>query len=386
MMGWMAPERHLGARMVVVETHHRREPSMNEITTIGLDLAKHVFQVHGVDASGSTVVRKRLRRGEVVAFFARLPGCLVGLEACATAHYWARELRSVGHEVRLMPAQYVKAYVKRNKNDAADAEAICEAVRRPTMRFVPIKTAEQQAALLVHRGRERLVRQRTALVNALRAHLAEFGVIAPLGLRNIAGLIAIVRDESDARLPDLARQVLRVLAEQVEQLHAAVARMVQQLMAWHQSNPVSQRLATIPGIGPIIATALAATVVEAGGFRSGPRVRGVARLGAAAALDRRQSPPRRHLQARQPVFAPAADQRRQRQSAALEGDQGRSVGDRASPPAAKPGRRRGPGQQDGTHRLGGDAPAGELPAYGRSGITAELRARACERPRACERQ
>ena len=130
MMGWMAPVRHLGARMVVGETHHRREPSMNEITTIGLDLAKHVFQVHGVDASGATVVRKRLRRGEVLAFFARLPGCLVGLEACATAHYWARELQAVGHEVRLMPAQYVKAYVKRNKNDAADAEAICEAVRR----------------------------------------------------------------------------------------------------------------------------------------------------------------------------------------------------------------------------------------------------------------
>ena len=241
---------------------------MNEITTVGLDLAKHVFQVHGVDASGAPVVRKRLRRGEVLAFFARLPGCLIGLEACATAHYWARELQAVGHEVRLMPAQYVKAYVKRNKNDAADAQAICEAVLRPTMRFVPVKTAEQQAALLVHRGRERLVRQRTALVNALRAHLAEFGVIAPLGLRNVARLIAIVRDESDARLPDLARQVLRVLAEQVEQLEAAVAALEKQLMAWHKSNPVSQRLATIPGFGPIIATALAATVVEASGFRS----------------------------------------------------------------------------------------------------------------------
>jgi len=234
-----------------------------------LDLAKHVFQVHGIDASGAPVVRKRLRRSEVLAFFARLPGCLVGMEACATAHYWARELRAVGHEVRLMPAQYVKAYVKRNKNDAADAEAICEAVRRPTMRFVPIKTAEQQAALLVHRGRERLVRQRTALVNALRAHLAEFGVIAPLGLRNVARLIAVVRDASDARLPDLARQVLEVLATQVEQLEAAVAALEKQLAAWHKSSPVSQRLATIPGIGPIIATALAATVVEPSGFRSG---------------------------------------------------------------------------------------------------------------------
>ena len=163
---------------------------MGEVTTIGLDLAKHVFQVHGVDAEGATVLRKQLRRAQVLAFFSRLPRCLVGLEACATAHYWARELRALGHEVRLMPAQYVKAYIKRNKHDAADAEAICEAVGRPTMRFVPVKTADQQAAVLLHRGRERLVRQRTGLVNALRGHLAEFGVIAPQGLRNVGKLIA----------------------------------------------------------------------------------------------------------------------------------------------------------------------------------------------------
>jgi len=242
---------------------------MSEITTIGLDLAKHVFQVHGVDASGATVLRKQLRRGQVVAFFATLPRCLVGLEACATAHYWARELQAVGHEVRLMPAQYVKAYVKRNKNDAADAEAICEAVGRPSMRFVALKTAEQQAALLLHRGWERLVRQRTSLVNALRAHLAEFGVIAPQGLRNVARLIAIVRDASDTRLPDLARQVLRVLATQLEQVAATVAAIEQQLTTWHRNNPMSQRLASIPGIGPIIATALAATVVEPIDFASG---------------------------------------------------------------------------------------------------------------------
>jgi transposase len=163
----------------------------------------------------------------------------------------------------------VKAYVKRNKNDAADAAAICEAAVRPPMRFVPAKTADQQAAVLLHRGRERLVRQRTALANALRAHLAEFGVIAPQGLRNVGKLIAIVRDEGDARLPDLARQVLQVLAAQIEQLEAGVAALEQQLMAWHKSNPVSQRLATIPGIGPIIATAIAATVVEPTAFRSG---------------------------------------------------------------------------------------------------------------------
>jgi len=242
---------------------------MGEITTIGLDLAKQVFQVHGIDADGTTVLRKQLRRSQVLSFFSRLAPCLVGMEACATAHYWGRELAALGHEVRLMPAQYVKAYIKRNKNDAADAEAICEAVVRPTMRFVPAKTAEQQAALLLHRGRERLVRQRTGLVNALRGHLAEFGVIAPQGLRNVGKLIAVVRDPSDARLPDLARQVLEVLAAQIEQLEGAVAAVEKQLMAWHKSNPVSQRLATIPGIGPIIASAIAASVAEPGGFRSG---------------------------------------------------------------------------------------------------------------------
>src|SRR5919201_6846006 len=269
MMGWMAPLRHRRAKLVFSENHQEREPSMSEITTVGLDLGKHVFQVHGIDAQGTTVLRKRLRRGQVLAFFSRIPRCVVGLEACATAHYWARELGALGHEVRLMPAQYVKAYVKRNKHDAADAEAICEAVQRPTMRFVPLKTAEQQAAVLLHRGRERLVRQRTGLVNALRGHLAEFGVIAPQGLRNVGKLIAIVRDQADARLPDLARQVLQVLAAQIEQLEAAVAAIEKQLMAWHQSNPVSQRLASVPGIGPIIATAIAATVVEPSGFRSG---------------------------------------------------------------------------------------------------------------------
>src|SRR5437763_5765917 len=197
-------------------------------------------------------------------------GCrAVGIEACATAHYWARELRALGHEVRLMPAQYVKAYIKRNKNDAADAEAICEAVQRPTMRFVAVKTAEQQAAQLLHRGREQLVRQRTMLVNALRAHLAEFGMVAAQGLRNVAQLIAIVRDAGDLRLPDVARQVLQVLAAQLEHIEAAIAALEKQLMAWHKTNAVSQRLASIPGIGPIIATAIATTVADPGVVRSG---------------------------------------------------------------------------------------------------------------------
>src|SRR5881275_1011713 len=209
---------------------------MSEITTIGLDLAKHVFQVHGIDAEGRTVLRRQVRRNQLLQLFGSLHPCLIGLEACATAQYWARELGALGHEVRLMPAQYVKAYVKRNKNDAADAEAICEAVQRPTMRFVAVKTAEQQAAQLLHRGREQLVRQRTMLVNALRAHLAEFGMVAAQGLRNVGELIAIVRDDGDTRLPDVARQVLQVLANQIEQIETAVAALERQLLAWHKAN------------------------------------------------------------------------------------------------------------------------------------------------------
>src|SRR5437764_11552689 len=210
---------------------------MSEITTIGLDLAKHVFQVDGIDAQGTTVLRKRLRRNQVLAFFSRIPRCLVGLEACATAHYWGRELAALGHEVRLMPAQYVKAYIKRNKHDAADAEAICEAVQRPTMRFVPVKTTEQQATQLLHRGREQLVRQRTMLVNALRAHLAEFGMVAAQGLRNVGELIAIVRDDGDTRLPGVARQVRQALAKQIEQVEMEVPAREGLLLNWHKTKP-----------------------------------------------------------------------------------------------------------------------------------------------------
>jgi transposase len=225
--------------------------------------------VHGVDAGGEVVLRKRLARGQVMKFFASLPRCLVGMEACATAHHWARELAALGHEVRLMPPPYVKAYVRRNKNDAADAQAICEAVGRPSMRFVPVKSAEQQSVLMQHRGRDLLVRQRSMLINALRAHLAELGVTAPKGVRKVAELIAVIRDEADERVPAVAREVLRVLAGQVEQLTLRIAALEAQIMAWHRRNPMSQRLATVPGIGPIIATAIAATVAEPGMFRSG---------------------------------------------------------------------------------------------------------------------
>jgi transposase len=242
---------------------------MAEIKAIGLDLAKSVFQIHAVNEAGQVVLRKQVRRGQALAFFGELPPCLIGIEACATAHHWARELGSLGHEVRLMPPQYVKAYVKRNKNDMADAEAICEAVQRPSMRFVPVKTIEQQSALMLHRGRELLVRQRTMTVNALRGHLAEFGLVAPQGNQGVTDLIALVRDTVEARISILARQMLQLLAAQIEALEAQIAQVEEHILAWHKDNAFSRRLATIPGIGPIIATAIAATVVNPGEFRSG---------------------------------------------------------------------------------------------------------------------
>ena len=242
---------------------------MREITTIGLDLAKNIFQVHGVDEAGEVVVRKQLRRAQVLGFFAALERCVIGVEACATAHHWARELIALGHDVRLMPPNYVKAYVKRHKNDAADAEAICEAVRRPAMRFVPVKTADQQAILMMHRARALLIRQRTMLVNALRGHLAEFGVVGAKGLHKVEGLIAIIRNGSDGRIPEVARSVLMVIACQIDDVETKIAGVEAQILGWHKSNPTSRRLATIPGIGPIIATAIAATVPDPKVFRSG---------------------------------------------------------------------------------------------------------------------
>src|SRR3954465_10104665 len=204
--------------MVVVRDHQQREPSMGDIITIGLDLAKNVFQVHAVDEAGSVVMRKRLRRGQVLAFFAEIPSCLVGLEACATAHHWARELIALGHEPRLMPPTYVKAYVKRNKHDVADAEAICEAVRRPSMRFVPIKTMEQQSALMMHRARDLLIRQRTMLANALRGHLAEFGLVTASGLWRLEELVAMARSTPVSQLPNLARECIDLIVAQLEAL------------------------------------------------------------------------------------------------------------------------------------------------------------------------
>jgi transposase len=237
--------------------------------TIGIDLAKSVFQVHGVDAAGLITVRKKLRRAEVLTFFASLEPCLVGMEACATAHFWARELSRLGHEVRLMPPSYVKAYLRRQKNDAADAEAICEAVMRPSMRFVPVKSAERQGVLVLHRTRELLVRQRTMLINAIRGHCAEFGMIAPQGARRSAELIGQVQAADAAVLPDLARSALLRLADQLDALAIEIHALERQLMAWHRQDEASQRLATIPGVGIITATALAASVTDPSLFRSG---------------------------------------------------------------------------------------------------------------------
>ena len=237
--------------------------------TIGIDLAKSVFQVHGIDAADQVTVRKRLRRAEVLKFFENLPPCLVGMEACATAHYWAREISALGHEVRLMPPAYVKAYLRRQKNDAADAEAICEAVRRPTMRFVPVKSAERQSVLVLHRTRELLVRQRTMLINAIRGHCAEFGMVAPQGARRAAELVEHVRQAEEVELPDPARSALLMMADQLGALAAQINALERRLLAWHRQDQASQRLATIPGVGIITATALAASVPDPSLFRSG---------------------------------------------------------------------------------------------------------------------
>lgn len=242
---------------------------MKQITTIGLDLAKHVFQIHGADAEGSQVVNRKLRRAEVLRFFEKQPACLVGLEACGSSHYWAREIAALGHDVRMIPPAYVKPFVKRGKTDAADAEAISEAVTRKTMRFVPIKSAEQQAAAMVLKTRSLLVRQQTQAINALRAHLSELGIIAAIGTAKVAGLIEIVRDATDARLPKAARFALMTLADQIEALLAQIVKLEREIVAGAKRDEDMRRLATIPGVGPITAASIKALVPDPGGFKSG---------------------------------------------------------------------------------------------------------------------
>jgi transposase len=242
---------------------------MQAVTTIGLDIAKSVFQIHGVDAAGNVIVRRQLKRRYVLAFFQKLPACLIGIEACASSHHWSRELTALGHTVRLMPAAYVKPYVKRQKNDAADAEAICEAVTRANMRFVATKTLEQQSCLVLHRTRHLFIRQQTAVVNAIRAHLAEFGIVAPVGRNGVEQLLDVVADTSDKRLPAIARACVLALGAQLRTLKVQILNLDRQIMAWHRSNEASKRLDDIPGVGPALATALVASVADPKAFRSG---------------------------------------------------------------------------------------------------------------------
>jgi transposase len=242
---------------------------MQVITTIGLDIAKSVFQVHGVDAAGQVVIRRQLKRRYVLPFFQKLSPCLVGIEACASSHHWSREIKALGHTVRLMPPAYVKPYVKRQKNDAADAEAICEAVTRANMRFVETKTPEQQSGLMLHRSRHLFIRQQTAVINAIRAHLGEFGIVAPVGRNGVEDLLDVVADPSDKRVPEIVRACLAALGAQLRRLKEQILEFDRMIRAWHRSNEMSLRLDDCPGIGPVLATALAATVADPKAFRSG---------------------------------------------------------------------------------------------------------------------
>jgi len=242
---------------------------MSEVITIGIDLAKSVFQVHGVDAEGGVIIRRQLKRGQMLSFFKKQPRCLVGMEACATSHHWARQLVELGYEVKLMPPRYVKPYVKRNKNDMADAEAICEAVTRPTMRFVEIKTPEQQSVLMLHRTRQLFVRQRTTLVNTLRAHLAEFGIVAGVGRNGVERLLQLIENGDDERVPPDAQECLLSLRDQLELVKSQILDADRRILAWHRSSEVSLRLDDIPGVGPLIATAMVASAPDPHAFKSG---------------------------------------------------------------------------------------------------------------------
>lgn len=242
---------------------------MGEVVTIGLDIAKSVFQVHGVGADGEVLIRCRLTRARMLPFFAKLPRCLVGIEACNNSHYWARELSALGHDVKLMPAQYVKPYVKRGKNDAADAEAICEAVTRPTMRFVAIKSPEQQSLMMLHRVRLMLNRQRTQISNAIRAHISEFGVVAPVGRLGVERLLEVVEDEDDDRIPDDARVCLKMLAAQLTVVKQQVLENDRRVLASARRTELGRRLMDIPGVGPLLASAFVASVADPTVFKTG---------------------------------------------------------------------------------------------------------------------
>ena len=242
---------------------------MGTVVTIGLDIAKSIFQVHGVDAAGEVVIRRRLVRRKLLEFFAELPACLVGVEACASAHYWGRELRKLGHDVRLMPPVYVKPYVKRQKNDAADAEAICEAVTRPTMRFVKIKSCEQQSVMGLHRVRLMLMRQRIQVSNAIRGHLGEYGLVAPVGRNGLAQLIGVLGDIDDDRIPDETRASLALLVSQLNLINEQIVETDRRVRASARSTDVGRRLMEVPGVGPVLASAIVASVPDPRAFKTG---------------------------------------------------------------------------------------------------------------------
>jgi len=255
--------------VVVINDHEQEEPSVMNVSTVGLDLAKNVFQVHAINEAGEVIVRKALRRRQVMPFFSRLEPCLIGMEACGTSHFWAREIAALGHEVKLMPPAYVKPYVKRGKTDAGDAAAICEAVTRPTMRFVAAKSPEQQAMVALLRSRDLLIRQRTQLVNMIRSQLAEFGIVLAKGIQHALKLVDRLLDGEALDIPALAARVLITLAEQVRDLQVRVGSLERELKTWSRDNQVAKRLQTIPGIGIITASALVASVTDPQQFTSG---------------------------------------------------------------------------------------------------------------------
>ena len=283
---------------------------MGNVITIGVDLAKSVFQVHGVDAEGMTVVRRQLRRRQVLPFFEKLPPCLVGMEACATSHHWARELEQLGHRVRLMPPRYVKAYVKNQKNDAADAEAICEAVTRPTMRFVEIKTTEQQSVLILHRTRQMFVRQRTTLINAIRAHLAEFGIVAQIGRNGVEALLQTIAERNDARVPAVARSCLEALVAQLYLVKRQISRSrsPDPCLAPVQRDQPAARLPSRRR--PAGRNSVGCQCAQPAGLQVRPRPGRLDRPCSKAELERRQRPAWQHFKAWQPLSAHVADRRR----------------------------------------------------------------------------
>jgi transposase len=338
------------------------EDTMEDVVVVGVDLAKSVFQVHGIDAQGVVVLRRKLNRSKLLSFFAMLPRCLIGMETCASANYWARELMALGHEVRLMPPQYVKPYVKRSKNDASDAEAICEAVTRPTMRFVGVKSPEQQSVLVLHRTRSILTRQRTQTGNAIRAHLA--GIVAPVGRQGLDRLVAVIADESDARVPASARACVAMLVDQYRLVLTHLRETDRAIRTHARASELGRRLQEIPGVGPLVASALVATVPDPKLFRSGRS------LSAWLGLVPRQNSsgegaPRRHHQGWRYLSSQDDVRRchgRDPPRRAVRHTQ--AVADQAPEPAASAGRCDRIGEQDRARRLGADDQRRALPRAG----------------------